>query len=109
MLVIDVDRCTPVARPGVSMLLSAFRVSSEPRFNVLTRKDRHHVEGMVMQHTGGMRFGHFPDREYQIESFHVDAADGSMRLVTDWMKQVCIEFPASPRFAATWYEVYAPI
>ena len=107
-----VDRCTPVARPGVSMLLSAFRLSSEPRFNQLSRKDRHHVAGMVMQHTGGMRFGHFPDREYRMESFHVDAADGSMRLVTDWSRyagrrQFCIEFPASPRFAAMWYEVYA--
>ena len=108
-----VERCTPVARRGVNMLLSAFRVSGESRFDALVRKDRHHIASMVMQHTGGMRFGHFRDREYQISSFNVDAADGSMHLVTDWSRytgrrQFCIEFAASPRFESMWYEVRTP-
>ena len=108
-----VDRCTPVSRRGVSMLLSAFRLSSETRFNELSRKDRHHMACGVMQHTGGMRFGHFRDRDYRLDSFTTDPVDGSMRLVTDWSRysgrrQFCIEFPASPRFAGMWYEVYAP-
>ena len=106
-----VDRCKPLGRRGVSMMLSAFRVSSETRFNGLARANRHHLAASVMQHTGGMRFGHFRDRDYNVDCFIVDAADGSIRLVTDWSRysgrrQFCIEFPASPRFAAKWYEVY---
>ena len=34
------DRCSPVGRRGVSMILSAFRLTSEERFNELSRKDR---------------------------------------------------------------------
>ena len=94
------------------MSLSAFRLISEDRFNELTRKDRHHLAASLMQHTGGMRFGHFRDRQYTLDSFSTDA-DGTIRLVTDWSRyagrrQFCIEFPANPRFEAMWYNVYAP-
>ena len=66
-----------------------------------------------MQHTGGMRFGHFPDRQYPLESFAIDAVDATIRLVTDWSRyagrrQFCIEFPAAPRFRSMWYEIFAP-
>ena len=41
----SVDRCTPVGHKGVSMILSAFALTSEIEFNELSRKDRHHVRG----------------------------------------------------------------
>ena len=47
-----VDRCTPVGKKAVvSMMLSGFALTSEERFNALSREDRHHVAGSVMQHT----------------------------------------------------------
>ena len=65
-----------------------------------------------MQHTGGMRFGGLRTMHYTTESFTVDST-GTLRLVTDWSRysgrrQFAIEFPASPRFEAMWYHVYAP-
>ena len=107
------DRCSPVGRRSISMILSAFRLTSEERFNELCRKDRHHIADSVMQHTGGMRFGHFPDRQYPLDAFAVDAVDATLRLVTDWSRyagrrQYCIEFPAAPRFRSMWYEIFAP-
>ena len=105
-----VDRCTPVAKKGVSMVLSAFRMTSEVRFNELLREDRHHVAGLVMQHTGGMRFGGVGARNYTTDSFIIDAS-GTFRLVTDWGRypgQYTIEFSASPRFEAMWYHIFAP-
>ena len=110
---VPVDRCTPVGRRGVSMLLSAFAVTSERAFNALSRADRHHIAVAMMQHTGGMRFGGFTVRNYALDSFLIDGMHGSIRLVTDWARysgrrQFYIEFPASPRFEAMWYNVYAP-
>ena len=105
-----VDRCTPVGHKGVSMILSAFALTGEVNFNAMLRKDRHHVAGLVMQHTGGLRFGGFGARNYTIDSFVVDAS-GTIRLVTDWGRypgQYTIEFSASPRFEAMWYHVFAP-
>jgi len=110
---VPVDRCAPVGRRGISMILSAFRLTSEERFNELPRKDRHHIAASVMQHTGGMRFGHFRDRQYPLDAFAIDGVDASIRLITDWSRyagrrQYCIEFPAAPRFQSMWYEVFAP-
>ena len=105
-----VDRCVPVAKRDVSMVLSAFRLTGEPRFNELLRVDRHHVAALVMQHTGGMRFGGFGARCYTMDSFLIDAG-GTFRLVTDWGRypgQYTIEFAASPRFEAMWYHIFAP-
>ena len=107
-----VDRCTPVGKQGVSMILSGFALTSEERFNALSRRDRHHVANAVMQHTGGMRFGGFTARNYGLDSFVGDAS-GSFRLITDYsrypgMRQFAIEFAASPRFEDMWYNIYAP-
>ena len=107
-----VDRCTPVGQKGVSMILSAFALTSEEKFNALSRSDRHHVAGLMMQHTGGMRFGGFAKMNYTLDSFAVYAS-GSIRLVTDWSRysgrrQFAIEFSSSPRFEAMWYHIYAP-
>lgn len=105
-----VDRCTPIGKRGVSMLLSAFGISSEARFNALPRRDRHHVVTTVMQHAGGMRFGGLPKKDYTLNDFTVTTA-GDVRLITDWSRyharQFCIEFPAKPRFECMWYNIYA--
>ena len=108
-----VERSTPVGHRGVSTMLSAFRITNEERFNELNREDRHHIVASVMQHTGGMRFGHFRDRHYTVESFNTDARDGSLRLITDWARysgrrMFSIEFSANPRFECMWYHLYAP-
>ena len=106
----DVDRCTPIGKRGIEMLLSAFEVSSQQAFRKLHRSDRHHIVAAAMQHTGGMRFGQFHERDYTIHSFMKDAKDGSFRLVTDYgryagRRQFCIEFPAAPRYESMWYQV----
>ena len=105
-----VDRCTPIGKRGVDMLLSAFELVDEQAFRRLSRVDRHNIAATVMQHTGGMRFGQLFERDYVVDSFVRDARDGSMRLITDYnryagRRQFCIEFEASPRYASMWYHV----
>ena len=107
-----VDRCTPIGRKGVGMILSSFQLTSEEKFNALSRRDRHHVAATMIQHTGGARFGGFRKRNYTTDSFVIDAS-GTLRLVTDWarysgQRQFAIEFPASPRFESMWYHIHAP-
>ena len=110
----EVERCTPVGKRGVDMMLSSFRVYSRRAFQRLRRADRHHLFATVMQHTGGgMRFGQSHERDYTVESFVQDARDGSFRLVTDYSRyagrrQFCIEFPTHPRYKSMWYEVRRP-
>ena len=106
-----VDRCTPIGQRGVSMILSAFALWNERQFNRLSRRDRHHVAALMMQHTGGMRFGGFAAKNYTSDSFIADAT-ASLHLITDWSRyqreQFAIEFSTSPRFEAMWYKIYAP-
>ena len=108
-----VDRCTAVGVRSVSMLLSAFQVTDRKRFLQLSRVDRHNLAISTIQHTGGMRFGQFPERDYPLNAFLIDPADTTLRLVTDYSRyagrrQFSIEFPASPPFASMWYKVRAP-
>ena len=108
-----VDRCTPIGVRGVSMLLSSFQVINRQSFLRLRRADRHNVALSMMQHTGGMRYGQFVSRDYNLSSFLPDPADISQRLITDWSRYsgrrtFAIEFPASPNFASMWYKVLAP-
>ena len=107
-----IDRCTPLGQRTISMILSSFELTSKEKFAALSRKDRHHVANALMQHTGGMRYGGFPARNYTDASFTF-GRDGTIRLVTDWSRypgrgQFYIEFPANPRFDAMWYRIYAP-
>ena len=106
----EVERCTPIGKRGVDMLLSSFEVIDESAFLRLNRVDRHNLATAVMQHTGGMRFGQLFERDYVVESFVQDARDASMRLITDYSRysgrrQFCIEFEAAPRYASMWYHV----
>ena len=101
-----VDRCTPVGKRGVDMLLSALAITTKARFARLRQDDRHHVVASVMQHTGGMRYGQFAERDYDFSAFIADATDNSLRLVTDYSRysgrrQFCIEFEAFPRYECT--------
>ena len=103
----NVDRCAPIGKRGVEMLLSAFGVVNEQAFLALSRRNRHHIAATMMQHTGGMRFGQFYDRDYTVDSFIQDVTDGSLRLVTDFSRyagkrQYCINFEASPRYESMW-------
>ena len=104
------DKCTPVGKRGVEMILSAFAITTEARFRRMCREDRHNVVGSMMQHTGAMRFGQFMERDYSLGAFISDAKDNSLRLITDYSRysgrrQFCIEFPAVPRFECMWYQV----
>ena len=106
----DVERCTPISKRGIDLLLSAFQVSGRNAFAALFRADCHHLVASVMQHTGGMRYGQFVERDYAVDSFIRDSKDDSLRLVTDYSRyagkrQFCIEFEAFPRFASMWYHV----
>ena len=81
-LTYDVAHSTPLAKGAVELLLSAFRVFNETQFRRLRREDRHHLVASVMQHTKGLRFGHFLARDYKAQSF-IRGADGTYRLTTD--------------------------
>ena len=85
---VAVDRCTPVGKRGVETLLSAFAITSKARFARLRRDDRHHLAACLMQHTGGMRFGQFTERDYDFGAFILDATDNSLRLVTGRLQHV---------------------
>ena len=107
---VPVERCTPVSKRGVDIILSAFAITTEARFRRLRREDRHHIAASVMQHTGGMRYGQFVERDYTLGAFISDATDLSLRLVTDYsrysgLRQFCIEFEAFPRWDCMWYHV----
>ena len=106
----EVDRCTPIGKRGVDMILSSFRVFDRAAFQRLSRANRHHIYATVMQHTGGMRFGQVFTRDYTTDSFVQDNRDRSLRLITDYsryagLRQFCIEFEASPRYESMWYHV----
>ena len=91
------------------MMLSAFRIFDESSFNALPRRDRHELNAATMQHTTGMRFGHFLYRTYTVDTLTF-GADGAIRLVTDWhrysgMRRYCLEFPKVPRWECLQYTV----
>ena len=106
----DVQQSTPLGNDSVSLICSAFSIDGECAFLVLCRRDRHHVAASVMQHTCGMRFGHFLSRAYRRSAFTRDA-HGSFRLITDWhrysgRRSYCLEFERSPRWSCLRYNVY---
>ena len=107
------DRCAPLGRNAVSLLLSAFRVTGRSSFLRLSRQNRHHIVAMVMQHSTGMRFDHFPARAYLLRQFLVNDDTGDISLTTDWhrysgRRRYRLRFPMSPKRRSRWYSVYAP-
>ena len=105
----DVQRSTPLGAESISLILSHFQVVDRPSFMRLSRRDRHHVAVSMMQHTCGMRFGHFLSRSYRVSSFVRDA-HGTFRLVTDWhrysgRRSYCLEFALVPRWPCLRYVV----
>ena len=77
-----IDHCTSLGKNSIQLLLSAFGVYDYKSFCALSREDRHNLFLSLAQHTGGMRFGHFPGRQYTVDAFLRDA-DMSFRLITD--------------------------
>ena len=107
----DVKQSASLGRDTISLLLSAFQMWSKLTFLRLGRADRHHIVASMMQHTCGMRFGHFLSREYRVTAF-VQDANQSFRLMTDWhrysgQRTYCLEFDVLPRWACLRYPVYA--
>ena len=106
----DVKRSTPIGAQSVSLLLSHFQVGDEQSFLRVPRLHRHHLVVSMMQHTCGMRFGHFLWRKYRVSSFKKDA-HGTFRLITDWhrysgQRSYCLEFARTPRWPCLRYAVY---
>ena len=77
------NRCAPLGRRAVSLLLSAFHVVDNESFLRLSRANRHHLFLCVLQHSAAMRFGHFAARAYVREQFELDLTTGDYTLVTD--------------------------
>lgn len=105
----DVKRSTPLGAQSVSLLLSHFRVYDEASFLQVPRLHRHHLVVSMMQHTCGMRFGHFLWRQYRVTSFVKDV-HGTFRLTTDWhrysgRRSYCLEFARTPRWPCLRYAV----
>ena len=106
----DVLRSTPVGASSISLILSHFQVVDERSFLRLSRANRHHIAVSMMQHTCGMRFGHFMWRKYTVASFPCDLY-GTYRLLTDWhrysgQRSYCLEFAREPRWPCLRYAVY---
>ena len=55
---------TPIGSDVVTSILQAFSIHHEASFARLPRACRHHVVACLMQHTAGLRFGHFIYRSY---------------------------------------------
>ena len=108
-LTYDVAHSTPLAKNAMELLLSAFGVFGEVHFGRLQRADRHHLVASVLQHTKGLRFGHFLARDYTVNSF-VLGGDGAYRLTTDWhryqgQRRYVLEFASAPRWGCLRYDV----
>ena len=77
------NRCTPLDRRSVSLLLSAFAVQDRRSFLRLSRANRHHLTLCLMQHSAAMRFGHFTVKAYVRNQFKFDNKTGDFFLDTD--------------------------
>jgi hypothetical protein len=109
LLLKSVQRSTPLDKGAVELTLATLEVTSEEKFARLGRVDRHNAVLTAVQHTAGMRFGHFVARKYTDASFRKDA-DGSRHLISDWgrfpsVRRFCIDFLARPRYRCQVYLV----
>ena len=94
---------------SVTALLTAMGVTDSTSFYRLSDVHRQYVATAVMQHTAGMRFGHFVHRHYRPKDF-VRHDDGSWSLRTTWgryagVRHFTIRFPANPAWNCMRYHV----
>lgn len=104
------SRCTPLGHRDVSLLLSAFGVTSRATFRALPRRHAHHLFCSVVQHAQGMRYGHFIYRAYKTCNFQRDIHDGSFNLPTDWhryegRRNFCLRFRSFPDLKCFSYQL----
>ena len=78
------ERCCPLGNAEVCLILTALRIFDRSSFRRLSRYSRHHVVASVMQHSHGMRFGHFIARMYTRAMFIWSQVNREFSLVTDW-------------------------
>jgi hypothetical protein len=106
------DQSCPLGFRVVEMILSALGVFSFRSFAAHSRYTRHHIIGSALQHSAGMRFGHFAARMYTIASFHWSARDRAFILLTDWhrysgLRRYTLSFPLRPMRRPLRYAVRA--
>ena len=98
----------PVLAADIGNIFSAHAVTDFVSFMRQPRGTRHHLCNCCMQHTGGMRFGHFTNRAYRKSDFR-QLKDGSWQLTADWSKYprgpAKVLFPARPRWQTFRYLV----
>ena len=104
-------KSTPLGFHMVELMLSALRLYNFRAFDSLQHFDRHQVVASLLQHSAGMRFGHFAARMYEISAFAWSSASSEFVLSTDWHRysgvhRYAIRFPAQPRRRALRYNVY---
>jgi len=91
-----------------AVMLQMFGVHDEASFNRLPRACRHHIVVSAMQHTAGLRFGHFIFRNYR----KCDLAWNRLgaTLLTDWQRypgraSAAIAFHFHPKWHCFRYHV----
>ena len=106
------NRCTPLGSASVSLLFSACAVLDKESFQACSRVVRHNLWCSAMQHSRGMRYGHFIFRSYVISDFVVDGRDNTLRLSTDWHRyagtsRYCLQFSSFPKWSCLYYDLRA--
>ena len=106
-----VDQCCPLGNIIICLIVTALGVFSAKDYMRLSRYSKHHLLCCFLQHTCGMRFGHFAARMYTIYMFVWSAADKAFGLMTDWHRysgryRYFLRFPMFPRLQCLRYVVY---
>lgn len=105
------DQCCPMDNTAVCIILTALKIFSRKSFMAKSRFTRMHVVGSVMQHSRGMRFGHFIARMYTWQAFLWSHGKQSYTLVTDWHRysgkhRYFLSFPVKPKLLALRYVLH---
>ena len=101
---------TPLGNDAVSAILDLFAVRGEASFNRLPHACRHHIVASVMQHTAGLRFGHFIFRSYSKADLSWSRLGAT--LLTNWQRYpgrspAAISFSFQPKWECFRYSVGA--
>ena len=92
---------TPLGGEEISTMLRMFAVSNKISFCRLPHACRHHIAVSAMQHTAGLRFGHFIFRNYTKAALIWTSLGAT--LLTNWQRYpgkscAAIVFPFKPRW-----------